>query len=64
MTTTPIDPVEYKDEKWTLPPLCKVKSTEHALKHLKTKLHYNENHAKARDKTEKKRLYNIHAILK
>ena len=62
--TIQFDPIEYKDEKWTLPPLHKVKSTKNALKHLKTKLHYNENHAKARDKTEKKRLYNIHAILK
>ena len=62
--TIQFDPIEYKDEKWTLPPLRKVKSTEHALKHLETKLQYNENHAKSRDQTEKKRLYNIHAILK
>ena len=62
--TIQFNPIEYKDEKWTLPPLRKVKSTEHALKHLETKLQYNENHAKSRDQTEKKRLYNIHAILK
>ena len=58
------DPIKYKDQKWTLPPLRKVKSTKNALEHLKTKLHYNENHAKARDKTEKNRLNNIHGILK
>jgi hypothetical protein len=57
------DPVKYKHETWTLPPLHKVKSTKNALEHLKTKLHYNENHAKARDKTEKNRLNNIFAIL-
>jgi hypothetical protein len=58
------DPIKYKDETWTLPPLRKVKSTKNALEHLKTKLHYKENHAKARDQTEKNRLNNIHAILK
>jgi hypothetical protein len=58
------DPIKYKDQKWTLPPLHKVKSTKNALEHLKRKLHYNENHAKARDKTEKNRLNNIHGILK
>ena len=57
------DPIKYKDQKWTLPPLHKVKSTKNALEHLKTKLHYNENHAKARDKMEKNRLNNIFAIL-
>jgi hypothetical protein len=58
------DPIKYKDEKWTLPPLRKVKSTKNALEHLKTKVHYKEKHAKARDKMEKNRLNNIHGILK
>ena len=62
-TIIQFDPIKYKDQKWTLPPLRKVKSTKNALEHLKTKLHYNENHAKARDKTEKNRLNNIFAIL-
>ena len=62
-TIIQFDPIKYKDQKWTLPPLRKVKSTKNALEHLKTKLHYNENHAKARYKTEKNPLNNIFAIL-
>ena len=62
--TIQFDPIKYKHETWTLPPLHKVKSTKNALEHLKRKLHYNENHAKARDKTEKNRLNNIHGILR